>query len=244
MKSADRSYDRHIWKNWHLIVVYWFAVGLGSCLLWTSGVAAHLFQLEIMIPSAVGLLGLFIALWLANRERNKKITENHFYKLQILWHVCRMLDNVGAHFGQWENIDQSKPQDASNESNDEVIQEMRQASVSEYYYHKNQIEMLNVNTYVPADVRHCVLLLLRTAGISLWWYHPRAQTESNIRTVTVKLLNPLDQLISSEYFTEERDGEVRKWLKKVDSIRYQIRELVDSWGSSHDNSLWFKQSKD
>ena len=228
-RAAARVYDSVMWKDRWLAAVYWFAIAVALLAVGASGLLAPFFELEVIVPLVVGLLGVFIALWLANRERNKRITENHFYKLHILWHVWRMLDNVSTLFGEWDLLYMHEQMGDLEKSSDEVIKELREAYVSEYYYFKSQIEVLNVNTYVPSDIRHCVLLLVRTAGIPLRWYHPRAQIESNIVTIEKQLLDPLGQLIDSKYFTKDYDNNVMEKLGETNSIRRGIRERVKSW---------------
>ena len=101
-------------------------------------------------------------------------------------------------------------------------------SSSEYDYHKSQIEILNVNVYVPADVRNNVSLLVRTGRMPITWYHPHAQPRSNVQSAK-HLLDPLGVLIDSEYFTGDRSSDIREWLTNVNSIRRRIRERVDTW---------------
>ena len=181
------------------------------------------------VSAIVGLLGLFIALWLTNRERNKKISENHFYKLQILWHIWKILCIAGSLYEEWKMIDQKEQLNELSASKDKAVKELREAS--EYHYHKSQIEVLNTNMFVPSDIRHYVLLLVRTGGTPLNWHHSQGTAASNIISAE-KLLNPLDRLIDSEYFTKDRDKAVKKLLNDVGAIRRNIREEVDSWRSA------------
>lgn len=230
--TTSRAYGKVMWEDRWLVAVYWFAVADVLLAVGSSGLLDRFFELKVIVPLVVGLSGLFIALWLANRERNKRITENHFYKLQILGHIGKLLDNVSSLFWEWDNIEMKTKAGNLDEPVDEVTRKLRDVYVSEYYYRKSQIEVLNINTYVPADIRHRVLSWVQTAGIPLRWYHPRAQTESNIRTVEKQLLEPFDRLLDVGYFTKECDDAVQKRMTEVNSSRQDIIERVDRWKES------------
>lgn len=226
---TGRTYGKVVWEDRWLAGVYWFAVAEALWALGVSGMAGPFFEPGTVVSAIVGLLGLFIALWLANRERNKRITENHFYKMQILWHIWRILDIVSSHYGRWDINDLMEQVGKLDEPREEVDRDLRRMSNYEYDYHKSQIEILNVNAYVPADVRHNVSLLVRTARMPITWYHPHAQPESNINSAKKDLLGPLGVLMDSEYFTGDRNSDIREWLTNVNSIRRRIRERVDTW---------------
>lgn len=189
--------------------------------------APDFFKLEIVISSMVGLLGLFIALWIVNRERNKKITENHFYKVQILWHIWKMLSDIEIYYLQFKVNDHEERSGNLDKPKEEANKDMKKVSISVYDLHERQIETLNVNTYVPADVRHNVLRLLRDGIGSILHYDPRFRHDLNVCTVEERLLNPLDVLIDLEYFTGDRSSDVRRWLGDVKSMRRAIKDIVD-----------------
>ena len=228
---TGRTYGRVVWEDRWLAGVYWLAVAEALLVLKASGMAGSFFEPGTVVSAVVGLMGLFIAIWLANRERNKRITENHFYKMQILWHIWRMLDIVMSHYLQWDLNDALERLDKLDKSKEETDRDLREMSITEYDYHKSQIEMLNVNAHVPADVRHNVLLLMRDGRVPLTWYHPRAQPGSNVQLAEKDLLNPLGVLIDSEYFTKDSNSDIQDWLTNVNSIRRRILELVDTWKS-------------
>ena len=226
---TGRTYGRVVWEDRWLAGVYWLAVAETLLALGASGTTGPFFEPGTVVSAVVGLLGLFIAIWLANRERNKRITENHFYKVQILWHVWRMLGTVESHYTLWDTNDSLERFGKLAKPREEMGRDLREMSISEYDYHKSQIETLNANTYVPADVRHNVLMLVRTGRMPIWWYHPHAQPGSNAYLAEKDLLDPLGVLIDSEYFTGDRSSDIREWLVSVNSIRRRIAERVDTW---------------
>ena len=224
--SSGRAYGRVVWEDRWLTAMYWFSTSIALFAAWASGAAAPIFRTEIAASLIVGLLGLFIALWLANRERNKRITENHFYKLQILWHVGMMLGTAFSLFRHGERVAGERSKKPHEQSG--TIEGFRQHCISQCLYHKGQIEALNVNTRVPAYIRHRVLLLVQTAGHSISGYDP-SDVRSNAELVEKFTLRLLDPLIDSEYFTRDRDGDVMEQLSAAKAYRDSIRGFVDSW---------------
>lgn len=223
---SGRVYGRIVWEDRWLAATYWFSASIALFAAWVSGAVTPIFRTEIAAPLIVGLLGLFIALWLANRERNKRITENHFYKLQILWHVGMMLGNAFSLFRHGERVAGERPKKPHEQG--VAIEGVRQHFISQYLYHKGQIETLNVNTRVPAYIRHRVLLLVQNAGHSISGYDP-PDAKSNAVLAEELTLRWLDPLIDSEYFAGDRDGEVMEQLSAANDYRDRIREFVDSW---------------
>ena len=93
-KTADRVYNSTIMEDRRFTWVYWTSTAFIICIVYLLDIAEWLFESEALVPLMVGLFGPFIALWFANHERNKRITENHFYKTQILWHIDTVLERV------------------------------------------------------------------------------------------------------------------------------------------------------
>ncbi len=224
--TTGRTYGRVVWEDRWLVAVYWFAVTEVLLAVGSSGLLAPFFELAVIVPLVVGLSGVFIALWLANRERNKRITENHFYKLHILGHVKEMLGLAASLFRLGEPVVRERL--GKRYGQDESMSGTKQGFLLQYLHHKGQIEMLNVNTYVPADIRHRVLILARTAGHSISGYYP-GDTESNIMLVEDEVLKPFEELMDSEYFTKDRDEKVKDMVSTVGATRCSIRKRVDAW---------------
>ena len=121
---TGRTYGRVVWEDRWLAGVYWLAVAEALLALKASGMARSFFEPGTVVSAVVGLMGLFIAIWLANRERNKRITENHFYKMQILWHIWRMLDTVMSHYLQWDLNDALERLDKLDKSKEETDRDL------------------------------------------------------------------------------------------------------------------------
>lgn len=205
-------------------MVYWLAITYALLMVGISGLLVPFFELEIMVPLVVGLSGVFIALWLANRERNKTISENHFYKVHLLWYVWRMLDTVASFYTHLEIIELDAQQNQLDVPKDEAVGRAKEASLAEYRYLKSQIEMLNVNTFVPADVRSSVSLLVRDGGIPVSQY--LNNVELNARSMEAHLLRPLDKLMKLKYLSKDSNEDVKKWRDRVNALRYNIGKDV------------------
>lgn len=228
LRLMRREYGKVMIDDGCFTLTYWLVNALILWIVGVSGVARPFFVPEVIVPLVVGLLGLFIALRLANRERNKRITENYFYKLHVLDHIWRMLDDISAYIGEWEIISLESKGDTNVLSGQE-IEKWKNSTRNLYDFHGAQIKVLNTNTSVPADIRHRVLQFVRTGGIVITNYHPRKQSQSNIVVFERHLLDPLDNLLDVEYFKEDRNEDVKSLLKRANFLRRTIREKVDQW---------------
>ena len=191
-------------------------------------------KVEFIVSMSVSFLGLFIALWLVIQGYNKGITENYFYKVGILWHIERIVDTVASFYSGLELIDirarQLKESDVLEEqlTGSGILNEkqLKESEILSYEYHWRQAELINVNTFVPAEVRAAVSLLLRR-GIMPITFYLKNNTPSNQTTVQDKLLEPLGQVIDSKYFTDGSTREVRDYLTTINRLRSSIKKHVD-----------------
>ena len=221
-------------KERFFILAYVAIVALALCVVQVTSDDEPFTRVEIIVSMGVGLLGLFIALRLVIHERSKKITENYFYKVGILWHIERIVDAVASFYSGLELTDirtrQLKESDVSDEQLTEsgILSEkqLKESGILSYEYHWRQAELINVNTFVPAEVRAAVSLLLRR-GIMPITFYLKNNTPSNQTTVQDKLLEPLGRVIDSKYFTGDRTKEVRDYLITINRLQSSIKEHVD-----------------
>ena len=233
-KRIGKDYGKTVVKERFFILVCVASVALALCAIRAASGDEPFTRVEIMVSMGVGFLGLFIALRLVIQERNKKITENYFYKVGILWHIERVVDTVASFYSGLKLIDirakQLKESDVSEEqlteSNILNEKQLKESEILSYEYHWRQAELINVNTFVPAEVRAAVSLLLRR-GIMPITFYLKNNTPSNQTTVQDKLLEPLGQVIDSRYFTGDRTKEVRDYLTTINRLRNSIKEHVD-----------------
>lgn len=232
-----RVYGRVMWTGRDLAAVYWLTTAAVLYAIGVSGLLTPFFKLEVVIPLVVGLSGVFIALWLANRERNTRITEGHFYKLTILWHVDRVLGGVIWLFGTAKRI-MDRRDGVPVEDKKKEVDGWRVGVLHTCEYHTDRIEALNVNTHVPADIRYLVLELLRVWEIPINTYTPYYhQLWENVETVQAHLLKPLGKLIDKEYFSGDCSEAVRKRLVTTNISRENVRGWVREWESKDEYTL-------
>ena len=210
----------------YFALVYWLGVIFFLFLLYICNVIS--FNPEIIISLLLGFLSVCIALWIVNRNRNKSITENHFYKLHILYNLGRMLDNLSAFPEEFKFLAETGQLGDVNNVKNKNVKKFRKSRVSEYQYHKAQIEILNTNMYVPADIKHNVFKLIRTGGIPTKRYHPNADKKSNNNTLRIQSLKPLDALIDSEYFRNDSNKSVDNEYDYVKQRRNELNVMVGS----------------
>ena len=233
-KRIGKDYGKTMMKGRFFILAYVAIVALTLCVIQVTSDDEPLTRIEIIVSMGVGFLGLFIALRLVIHERNKKITENYFYKVGILWHIERIVDTVASFYSGLELVDirarQLKESDVSEEqlTGSGILDEkqLKKSGILSYEYHWRQAELINVNTFVPAEVRAAVSLLLRR-GIMPIAFYLKNNTPSNQATVQNKLLEPLGQVIDSKYFTDDRTKEVRDYLTTINRLRSGIKKHVD-----------------
>ena len=159
-------------------------------------------------------LGTYIAVWLINQNRTRNIEENYFYKVSFLVNAQEMLHAVYL-------ISSGIEIELENIKEDEEKIEILQRSTERYFEcHKNQIEMINFNIFVPAYIRADVKLLLREGAKFII-----TPSENWVRqkSVVLKGLLPfLNKVIDSSYFASKRDKVIQKNLDRVIGERNQV----------------------
>ena len=221
-KTADREYFITMIGDRVFILQYWAFTALIMWVVWVLGIAEWFFEPGILATLLAGLFGPFIALWFANNERNKRIIENHVYKMQILGHVSAILRVATLLFQQLQSAGLNEGGDGLGRAKDDWAA-TRGALVSEYQYNKGHVEMLNTNTYVPADIRRAILSLMQVIDSILQYGPMRKFDDMDIR----HLLEMLDLLSRNEYFTMDRDPYVRKmWMHTKQNIRNAKEEVA------------------
>lgn len=228
LRLMRREYGKVMIDDGCFTLTYWLVNALILWIVGVSGVARPFFVPEVLVPLVVGLLGLFIALRLANRERNERITENYFYKLHILGHIERMLDDIFEYVRRCQTI-YSEFKGETNAQYDQKTKKLRNSTRRLYDRRRTQIEVLNTNTSVPSDIRHRVLRLVQTGGTVITGYYPQYDPQVNIAVFKIHLLVPLGNLLDVEYFKDDRNEDVQERLNHANSLRRKIREEVDKW---------------
>ena len=186
-----------------------------SC-LWSLLVAeddTYLAKTGTLASIGVGVLGVYIAVWLINQKRTKTIEGNHYYKLLILILVKGMFGHIIVFNNEIREARENK------ELSIERYRSIKNAFMSSHYYKDGFIISGNSNTFVPDGIKIGIVFLL---------LHIR-----NIITVSKldsPFIKPDDDLVilqgnvfNSKYFTAERDGRLQKRLKELQDMWDKIR---------------------
>lgn len=221
-KAANRRYFHTMMEGQHFVWRYWTVTVLVIWSVWMSDIVTWLFEPEVLVPLLVGLFGPFIALWFANRERNIRMTENYFYKTQVLVHMYMMLDCAILWLGRQNGSGMDAPEAGGPATVD--------GFVSKYRYHRDHVEMLNVNTFVPANVRYFILNFVHALDSVLIPHRPLFALNTTV-TTTKHILWLFDIIDDLEYFTADRDPHVRDlWAKtkqRLGIVRNGIANVTD-----------------
>lgn len=220
---VERKYGKFLIKDLLLtaiFVIVFVAIVFLLHPFWQTGEDTILAKIGTMTSITAVFLGTYIALWLINQNRTKRIEENFFYKIGFLTNVQGMLHPI-------HQINFNIKFETEQGTNDaESITKMRPSLKEEFDYWKNELEKINSNTSVPADIRTRVHSLIHQ-GIKPITF-ATMDLKLQRRMVQTTLLDILDMLIDSEYFTDDCDKDVQHYLKQVKEWRDMIADSVTS----------------
>ena len=98
------------------------------------------------ISSIAGVfLGTFIAVWLINQNRARKIEERYFYKANLLLNTSIILKGVINFLELLKN--------GTEEEKREKIVNKKEAATNRFKIYGGNIKIINSNTLIPASTR-------------------------------------------------------------------------------------------
>ncbi len=155
-----------------------------------------------------------------NEKERKSQEENHIYKVSLLHDLDSMLMSVCNSISTYGN------KEAGTISETESKESQRQF-IDDYIYWSNRISTINSNTYVPAEIRSSVSMLLHQ-GIK-----PITSPGSVLKYDFLKktLFDILDRIIESEYMTEDEDKEIQRRLKSIQQIKSLMKKVESGYNS-------------
>ena len=136
-KYFVKKHGRLIINEIFLITIFsivFLVVNLLLLSLWFDEEETYLSKTGTFTSITGVFLGTFIAIWLINQNRTKNIEENFFFKLEFLINLHGIL---GAVFGICFNI---KADNHLGNKDVEKITEVRDISINEFNYWKEQIQ--------------------------------------------------------------------------------------------------------
>ena len=154
---SDRKYGRLVVGNILITAFFGGAFVFVLVFSWPPLAASSdtLFtKIGTMTSIGGAFLGTYIAVWLINQNRTRRIEENYFYKVSVLASIQGILDAVLLLNLRLKDETENREKDASS------LEMVRNLCTKDFEHHKDQIKVINTNTSVPADIRAAVMMLV------------------------------------------------------------------------------------
>lgn len=165
--------------------------------------------------SITGLLvGTFIAIWLINRDRNKKLEENNNYKEWLLVNL------QGVIFA----VQQSIFNYATGSTGDELSRIIKSCE-DDFNYWKGLIEKINFNPQVPIKIRSSVAMFFHQ-GIKPLYSPSFVFLKDDDSYLKNTFLNLLDRIVHTPYIQNDKDEEIQRLLKMVDESIQLVKDAA------------------
>lgn len=155
------------------------------------------------------------------KTQKKSQEENYIYKVSLLHDLDSMLMTVYNSLATFGNekagtISENDSEESQAQFNDD------------YIYWSNRISTINSNTYVPAEIRSSVSMLLHQ-GIK-----PISTPESILKYgfLDKTLFHILDRIIESDYMTKDKDVEIQRRLKSIREIKTMMKTVESGYDSN------------
>ncbi|MEX2193034.1 MAG: hypothetical protein WD717_06615 [Nitrosarchaeum sp.] len=164
--------------------------------------------------SVVGLfVGTFIAIWLINRDRNKRLEENHNYKE---WLLVNLQGVIMA-------VQQSVFNYGTRRKEDDIIKIINLCK-EDFDYWKGQIEKINFNPLVPIKIRSTVTMFFHQGVKPL--LNPNMVFLEDGLFLKRTFLDLLDKIIHTSYIHNDKDAEIQRLLKMVDECTDLLKQAA------------------
>lgn len=164
-------------------------------------------------------LGTYIAIWLINRDRNKRLEENHVYKVSLLVNLQGIAYAVHQAIYQYS----SKKEILDDKESYEKLTKALESQADTFKYWAHLIEQINTNTFVPAKIRTTVALLLHQGIKPI--YNPEFALDGD-SFLHVTFLGPISSIIESPYVKDDKDETVKHYLEGVRKSLDHINKII------------------
>ena len=164
-------------------------------------------------------LGTYIAVWLINQNRTRRIEENYFYKTSFLADVEGMLSTM------YFLLQTIKEVRWDERTDDDKTAELQEHGRIHFKYYVDQIKIINSNVLIPSYIRAAVKLLMEQGNKSFVF----DSGHSGVLEELVKntLMRPLNRIIDTKYFKKDQDKHVQKMLKDVKTWQKRIEKMIN-----------------
>ena len=160
-------------------------------------------------------VGTFIAIWLINRDRNRKLEENNNYKEWLLVNI------QGVIFAVQQSI-----YNYAAEHTLEKLLDIIKSCESDFKYWQGLIEKINYNQFVPIKFRSLVAHFFHQ-GIKPLYSPSFVFLEGYDRYLKNTFLDLLDKIFHTPYIQNDKDPEIQRLLKMVDESIQLVKDAAE-----------------
>lgn len=151
-------------------------------------------------------------------KKRKTEEENRVYKISLLHDLDGIVMSI------YQTLNQAKTKDDEEKIIKTDLKKIIEYHSEEYKYWADRITSINANTYVPAQIRSTVSMLLHQGIKPI--YSPEMALEYDFLEKT--FLNLLDKILVSDYITKDSDSNVQKFVENVKTARGLLTTLTSN----------------
>ena len=215
----EREYGKFVMSSWHILAFFGGVFSLVFVFSWSLLVASDdtlLAKIGTISSIAGVFLGTFIAVWLINQNRTRKIEERHFYKASLLLNTSIILNGVINFLELLKN--------GTEKEKREKIVNKKEAATNRFKIYGSNIKIINSNTLIPASIRGNVDIFLLDGELS--FVEHTASEDTFNASVRDMLLCPLNRILAEDFFIDDTSKGVKEVLQIVKSNRDKIDLLI------------------
>ena len=238
---SDRKYGRLLIGSTYIAAFFGGAFLFVVVFSWSLLVTDNdtlLTKIGTMTSIGGMFLGTYIAVWLINQNRTRRIEENYFYKISFLADMEGVISTMYLLFRaiedarESEKIHDEKTTELQEQNvridektSTEIITELQEQGRIHFKYYIDQIKIINSNILIPVHTRAAVKILVEQGNKSLVFDLGR----SGGLDVLIKdtLILSLNDVIDTGYFIKDQDKYVQNMLKDVKTSQQRIENMIN-----------------
>ena len=216
----EKKYGKKTLHSEFIILCFIFTGGILSSITYANWASLSSIIEQIAILSTIGsaYFSSFAITYGKNNQRNKEISENYFYKINLLVNVESVLTTILQAQSQQIRIIR-----LPNSVNQDQLNNTIKAILDDYKYWSDQIKTFNENVFAPAEIRSMVSLLLHQ-GVkpitTISW-------SLDERFINDTVMRYFDRIINSDYFQKDKDSDVLHYLNMVTNSKEMILKNIE-----------------
>ena len=198
----ERSYGRDLVQDRLLTVV--FVVGFPIVVLIWYLIEPSAITSATVLSTGIGILGVYIAVWMYNRKHIKTTEEQYCHKMRICVVFKYILDDI-------DNINNNM------QESPDALKKYKEVFMVNYYSNEGLIRSVNSSSFVPYIIKNDVDRLLVFMLRSITKSFDRSQIQDSITLDSMALIM-MGALFNSDYFMHDRCEDVQYWLRQLRDI--------------------------